>query len=453
MARLQPIESRLERRKARTVAAILDAAERHFLERGYESAKVDEIAADADVAVGSIYNHFGNKDGLYGALVHRALEVFLSYMEEPQGERTALERVLDSTGRLARFARERPGQMRLLVHPAAASEDGELGGVLTRVRDAMADQERRTAALIEVAVRRGEARSVNSRDAAAFLWSAWKGMLTLGPRTERAAPGRDRELQALIEAALRIIVGGLASDRSREQDETVRAILESAPLRLGEEPPAASRPLALRRAAVADDLREEFAELALWAAELRARERKSPETVERRLATAGARLSGAAAIGTREDSAPWAYRVFARRAGIDPDEAQGPVEAAALERPGSEAAASAGLPEDALLIAVAATGVPLIAFDADRLDGDVWFRRARPGESLGAGGPSIPPGRPVIADRTRPVAVPFGPADPDVAVTAATERMALVALQVKGVPEVSVEEALWTVVEVLREGR
>ena len=90
MARLQPIESRLERRKARTVAAILDAAERHFLERGYESAKVDEIAADADVAVGSIYNHFGNKDGLYGALVHRALEVFLSYMEEPQGERTAI---------------------------------------------------------------------------------------------------------------------------------------------------------------------------------------------------------------------------------------------------------------------------------------------------------------------------------------------------------------------------
>ena len=44
---------RLERRKARTVSAILDAAERHFLERGYESNKVDAIAHDADVAVGS----------------------------------------------------------------------------------------------------------------------------------------------------------------------------------------------------------------------------------------------------------------------------------------------------------------------------------------------------------------------------------------------------------------
>ena len=65
--------SRSERRKARTTAAILDAAERHFLERGFQSAKVDEIAEEADVAVGSVYNHFGSKDGLYGALLERAL--------------------------------------------------------------------------------------------------------------------------------------------------------------------------------------------------------------------------------------------------------------------------------------------------------------------------------------------------------------------------------------------
>src|SRR5213080_5596390 len=116
MARAAATPSRLERRKARTEVAILDAAERHFLGRGFESARVDEIAADADVAVGSIYNHFGNKEGLYAALVDRALAVFLTYMEDGPAERSAVERVLDSTGRLARFARERPGQMRLLVH-------------------------------------------------------------------------------------------------------------------------------------------------------------------------------------------------------------------------------------------------------------------------------------------------------------------------------------------------
>src|SRR3954453_11841924 len=103
---------RLERRKARTVSAILDAAERHFLERGYESTKVDAIAHDADVAVGSLYNHFGGKETLYRAVVERALELFEAYLDEDRNEDlSALEQVLDTAGRLSRFARERPGQM------------------------------------------------------------------------------------------------------------------------------------------------------------------------------------------------------------------------------------------------------------------------------------------------------------------------------------------------------
>src|SRR3954453_16282983 len=110
MAQPSPSPGRLAKGKAPPVAAILDAAERHFADRGFENAKVDEIAADADVAVGSIYNHFGSKEGLYRALLERALELFTAYLEEePARDLTELERVLDVTGRLARFARERPG--------------------------------------------------------------------------------------------------------------------------------------------------------------------------------------------------------------------------------------------------------------------------------------------------------------------------------------------------------
>src|SRR5436305_6913071 len=448
MARAKPAESRLERRKARTIAAILDAAERHFLQRGFESARVDEIAADADVAVGSIYNHFGSKEALYGALVERALDAFLLYMEEPQAERTSLERVLDTTGRLARFARERPGQMRLLVQPDAPP-DRELSETLERVRDAMADQERRTGALIEAAVRRGEARPVNSRDAAAFLWAAWKGMLTLGPRAERAAPGHDSDLRRLLEAAVRIVIGGLASDAAYEQDETVRAILESAPAPAGPDP--VKRPVELRRSAVEGSLREEFPELALWTAEVHARAGDSPPAVRRRLEDTARRLSAAAAIGDRGESTPWAYRVFARRLGIDPEEPQRAVEAAALRKGAGEWAQGGDLVEDAVLIAVAQTGVPVLAFDAADLDGELWLRRARAGERLAGDSRAIPEGRTVLSDTVRAVAAPFGPVDAAAPVTTATERIALAALQVKGVPEMSVEEALWTVVEILRE--
>jgi DNA/RNA-binding domain of Phe-tRNA-synthetase-like protein len=336
--------------------------------------------------------------------------------------------------------------MRLLclVEPAAQAQDDDIAEISKRVAKSMADRERRTAALIEVAIRRGQVRPIDPRDAAAFLWSAWKGMLTLGPRAERAAPGRDRELRALLEAGLRIVVGGLASDEARQSDATVRALLESAPAREDREPREA-KPLALQKAPVATDLRETFPELALWTTELPAKPAESPAAVTRRMKQAGDRVTGAEAIGTRAESTPWAYRVFARRLGIDPDEAERPVEAAALQQHAAKQATGT-LPGDAQLIAVAETGVPVLAFDADRLDGDLWLRRAAPGERVGDR--AIEPGRPVIADRTRVVAVPFGPKDPEAAVGPGSERMTFVALQVKGVPDVGVEEALWTVVEI-----
>src|SRR4051794_23916025 len=442
---------RLARRKARTVSAILDAAERHFLERGYESTKVDDIAHDADVAVGSLYNHFGGKEALYGALVERALDLFEAYMDEDRDtDLSALDQTLDVAGRLARFARERPGRVRRLRPgdpPAPAPQEG-LKEVPKRVAKSMADRERRTAALIEVAIRRGQVRPIDPRDAAAFLWSAWKGMLTLGPRAERAAPGRDRELRALLEAGLRIVVGGLASDEARQSDDTVRALLETAPGREDRDERDA-KPLALARAPVANDLREDFPELALWITELDAAPAESPAAVRRRMQAAGDRVTGADAIGTRGESTPWAYRVFARRLGIDPDEAERAVEAAALQQSARAANEAGGaLPDDAQLIAVAETGVPVLGFDADRLDGELWLRRAAPGERVGDR--AIEPGRPVLADRTRVIAVPFGPHAPDAAIEKSTKRMTFVALQVKGVPDVGMEEALWTVVEIVR---
>jgi DNA/RNA-binding domain of Phe-tRNA-synthetase-like protein len=165
---------------------------------------------------------------------------------------------------------------------------------------------------------------------------------------------------------------------------------------------------------------------------------------------AGDRLTGADAIGSRSESTPWAYRVFARRVGIDPDAVEHAVEEAALQQR-SQLGTGGSLPEDAQLIAVAETGVPVIAFDADRLDGELWLRRAVPGDRVGD--QPVEPDRPVLADRTRVVAAPFGPTDPEVGLREDTENMTFVALQVKGVPDVGIEEALWTVVEIARAAR
>jgi hypothetical protein len=55
-----------------------------------------------------------------------------------------------------------------------------------------------------------------------------------------------------------------------------------------------------------------------------------------------------------------------------------------------------------------------------------------------------------MADRERPVALLLGAQDAEV--KPGTERIVLAAIQAKGVPTLAVEEALWTAIEIMREG-
>ncbi|MFI0900246.1 TetR/AcrR family transcriptional regulator [Streptomyces sp. NPDC020983] len=59
-----PPPTRRERKKAATRQKIADAALRLFLERGYEAVGIREVAAEADVAVTTLFSHFASKEAL-----------------------------------------------------------------------------------------------------------------------------------------------------------------------------------------------------------------------------------------------------------------------------------------------------------------------------------------------------------------------------------------------------
>lgn len=61
--------SRRERKKRETRKRIVEAATRLFGEQGFDAPTVDEIAAEADVAKGTIYNYFEAKEELLFELV------------------------------------------------------------------------------------------------------------------------------------------------------------------------------------------------------------------------------------------------------------------------------------------------------------------------------------------------------------------------------------------------
>ena len=55
---------RRERKKAATRQKIADTALRLFLERGYEAVGIRDVAAEADVAVTTLFSHFPSKEAL-----------------------------------------------------------------------------------------------------------------------------------------------------------------------------------------------------------------------------------------------------------------------------------------------------------------------------------------------------------------------------------------------------
>ena len=196
------------------------------------------------------------------------------------------------------------------------------------------------------------------------------------------------------------------------------------------------------------ELAEEFPELGLDYVRVEGRPGRSPQEVRERLRGLSDRITGSKVVHMRQDPVPWAYRVFFRQVGVDPDSDRTPVERIALERLEWGGLRSRNVLDDALTIATIETGVPVIAFDAELVGEQLGLRLSRPGERLGEARP-LSARQIVVADEDRPLSVLFGEIAEERGVTRRTRRIVLVALRVKGVPAISVEEALWTAAEVV----
>jgi DNA/RNA-binding domain of Phe-tRNA-synthetase-like protein len=194
---------------------------------------------------------------------------------------------------------------------------------------------------------------------------------------------------------------------------------------------------------VAPHIAAEFPGLGVAWVEVDVHPGKSPEPVRSRLRGLSDRFFGAQAIHMRERPIPWAYRVFFRQIGLDPDRTRTPIEQLALDRLHDGAFKSRGLPGDALTVAIAETGVALRAFDADRLNGRLCIRDSAPGESLPGRATELAQGTLTIADELTPVGLLFGATAEGREIEPRSRRLAIAAVQVNGVPQIAVEEALW----------
>ena len=117
MTEAQPVaENRLERRKMRTRAALIRAAQA-FVAAGKLNVPVLEITQAADVGMGSFYNHFDSKEELFQAAVNEVLDELGAILDKLTGEgEDPAETFARSFRLVGQLFRRRPEMSRVLLN-------------------------------------------------------------------------------------------------------------------------------------------------------------------------------------------------------------------------------------------------------------------------------------------------------------------------------------------------
>ncbi len=101
---------------------ILDAAFDLACSRGWDKVTMSDLASAAGVSRQSVYNDFGNRDGVAQALVQREVDRFLVVVAERlAGAQSAVEAVVDASTAVFDLADDNP-----LLRAVLASDDSAL---------------------------------------------------------------------------------------------------------------------------------------------------------------------------------------------------------------------------------------------------------------------------------------------------------------------------------------
>lgn len=92
---------------------LLDTALKLFLEHGYGNLSLDTIARDARVSMRTLYSQFGGKAGLFGAVIKRCSDPFVTALSEESALEGRPEEALAAFARQFLYAITRPDVVRI----------------------------------------------------------------------------------------------------------------------------------------------------------------------------------------------------------------------------------------------------------------------------------------------------------------------------------------------------
>ncbi|CAM3715165.1 TetR/AcrR family transcriptional regulator [Smaragdicoccus niigatensis] len=216
------------RRRTRSRAALLDAAEQVFIEGRVATLKVEELAERAGVSVGTIYTQFGSKDGVFLALAERALDTAAAYLAEAFAvAESPLEQVAATGAAYLQLLLDNPVLARYFVTDPL-SLAGQSDEVRARIEGRAQELIDAVASGIQAAIDAGQAQPMDSKLMANFLLASWNGVIAATQRPDALALSI-QTAQDCIEQARRFLLDGMSTPEYRDSRGHSKARLLDVP--------------------------------------------------------------------------------------------------------------------------------------------------------------------------------------------------------------------------------
>ncbi|KRE63071.1 TetR/AcrR family transcriptional regulator [Nostocoides sp. Soil756] len=102
---------------------LIGIGRKHFADKGFEGATVEEIAASAGVSKPVVYEHFGGKEGLYAVVVDREIEALLAGVTSALDAGTSSRQIVEGAAlALLAYVESNSDGFRILVRDSPAGQ-------------------------------------------------------------------------------------------------------------------------------------------------------------------------------------------------------------------------------------------------------------------------------------------------------------------------------------------
>ncbi|MEN6330182.1 MAG: TetR/AcrR family transcriptional regulator, partial [Methanobacteriaceae archaeon] len=95
---------------------IIDAAEELFFAKGFDNVSMNDIAAQAEMARGTLYLYFKNKNDIYAAIAIRAAKVLGEMFSEVPTDLTGIEKIRALSSTYYQFYKKHTGYYHAYYH-------------------------------------------------------------------------------------------------------------------------------------------------------------------------------------------------------------------------------------------------------------------------------------------------------------------------------------------------